>query len=247
MSLNLKLQRWLALRTQRRMLHLKGPVGVVSFSFDDAPRTACTTGREVLERHQVHGTWYIAGGLTDQPEQGRLCHALKDVQTLVAQGHHVGCHTFSHTPCTMLSRAEMAAELARNARFLDEAGVPPKDRHFSFPLGALDLASKHLASQAFVTSRITGGGLQVAATDLNALPSERLYQSAITPERITALVERAAAAQGWLIFYTHDVEAQPSAWGCTPALLEFAVRAALAAGCKVLPVDQALRHWQQQA
>lgn len=245
-ALNLKIQRWLALRTQRHMLRLQGSCGVVSFSFDDAPRTACTTGRGVLERHNVLGTWYIAGGLTDQPEQGRMCHSAQDVRSLVAQGHHVGCHTFSHTPCTLLSRADMAAELGRNARFLDEVGVLAQDRHFSFPLGAFHLASKQLASQTFVSSRITGGGMQVGSTDLNALPSERLYQATITPQRIAELVERVAERKGWLIFYTHDVESEPSPWGCTPELLDFAVRTALQAGCKVLPVNQALSHWQQQ-
>jgi hypothetical protein len=86
----------------------------------------------------------------------------------------------------------------------------------------------------------------MGTTDLNALPSERLYQGVITPQRVTELVQRVADCKGWLIFYTHDVEAQPSPWGCTPDLLDFAVRAALESGCKVLPVNQALRHWQGQ-
>lgn len=244
-DLNLKIQRWLAVRTLRNVQPLQAAAGVVSFSFDDAPKTACLLGREVLERHGVHGTWYVAGGLTDRLEQGRVCHSADDVRTLLARGHHVGCHTFSHRPCTTLTPAEMTAELRRNHLYLDALGVPADDRHFSFPLGAFHLASKRLASQAFVTSRITGGGMQTQAADLNALTSERLYERLMTPERLSALIDQVAAEKAWLIFYTHDVEDHPSQWGCTPQLLDLAVRAALNAGCKVLPVNQALAYWRR--
>jgi peptidoglycan/xylan/chitin deacetylase (PgdA/CDA1 family) len=242
-----KIQRWLAARSQRRLQALCGPQGVVSFSFDDAPQTACRRGRGILEQHGCHGTWYVAGGLTDQLEEGRLCHSVADLKGLLLAGHHLGCHTFSHRLCNEMSSAEMAAELARNSLFLDELGVAADDRHFSFPLGAYDLASKRYAADHFAASRITGGGLQVGQVDLNGLQSERLYQGVISAAQVAALVQETAARKGWLIFYAHDVEENPSQWGCTPALLEAAVRASLDAGCKVLSVNQALRYWQAQA
>jgi hypothetical protein len=42
------------------------------------------------------------------------------------------------------------------------------------------------------------------------------------------------------MFYTHDVRPKPSPYGCTPALFEFAVSAALESGSRVLTVAQAL-------
>ena len=242
-----KLDRWLASRTLRRDLPLRGDTGVVSFSFDDAPRSACTTGRDVLERHGCHGTWYIAGGLTDQPEQGRMCHSAADVRDLARAGHHIGCHTFSHTPCDTLSGAQMREQLSRNAQYFEQLGLPSQDLHFSFPLGAYGLGSKRIAAQSFQSARITGGGIQAGQADLNALRSERLYDQVMTPGRLSALADEVAARRGWLIYYTHDVEDHPSQWGCTPTLLGVAVQAALTAGCKVLPVDQAIHHWQSQA
>lgn len=243
-SLNKKIQRWLASRTLRNMIPLSGDAGVVSFSFDDAPHSACTAGKDVLERHNCNGTWYVAGGLTDRPEQGRICHSVADLRELLGNGHHLGCHTYSHHPCNQLTRPAMIDELKRNARFLDDVGVPTGARHFSFPLGAIHLASKHLAAQNFESSRITGGGIQVGTADLNGLCSERLYQQVMSPDRVVALVNEVASRKGWLIFYTHDVENEPSQWGCTPELLDFAVRAALESGCKVLPVDQAVSYWR---
>ena len=242
----LKAQRWLTTRMMRRELSLNREAGVVSFSFDDAPHTACDVGRIVLEKSGCHGTWYIAGGLTDQLEQGRMCHSVRDVQDLAHSGHHIGCHTYSHLPCDRLSQADMVSELARNKAFFDGIGIPTADLHFSFPLGAFHWASKRLAAQTFHTSRITGGGVQVGHADLNALRSERLYQQVMTTERLAQLTHHVAQTKGWLIFYTHDVEASPSQWGCTPNLLDAAVKAALDAGCKVLPVDRAVQYWSNR-
>lgn len=242
----LKAQRWLAARTMRRDLALNREAGVVSFSFDDAPHSACDAGRAVLEKSGCLGTWYIAGGLTGKPEQGRMCHSVADVQDLARSGHHIGCHTYSHSPCDRLTSTEMTTELARNKAFFDGIGIPTTDLHFSFPLGAFHLGSKRLAARTFQSSRITGGGVQVGHADLNALRSERLYQQVMTLERLTQLTRHVAQTKGWLIFYTHDVEASPSQWGCTPNLLDMAVKAALDAGCKVLPVDQAVQYWIPQ-
>ena len=243
----LRVQRWLARRVMRNNLVLAREAGVVSFSFDDAPKSACQKGRQVLEGLGCQGTWYIAGGLTDQLEQGRPCHSVQDIQNLLQSGHHIGCHTFSHRPCTQMTVAEMQAELQRNAEFFQQMGVPTTSLHFSFPLGAFDLAAKYVVSQNFCTSRITGGGVQIGRADLNGLLSERLYQHSMSLTRLHSLIKEVADKRGWLIFYTHDVEDNPSQWGCTPALLAQAVRAALDAGCRVLPVDQALVYWQARA
>jgi peptidoglycan/xylan/chitin deacetylase (PgdA/CDA1 family) len=223
---------------------LIGSRGVISFSFDDAPRSACIQGKSILDRHGVHGTWYIAGGLTDQLEQGRRCHTQADVVALMQAGHHIGCHTFSHQPCDRVLPHVAAAEFDKNAQFLDDCGVPRHGRHFSFPLGALALGAKREAAQRFSTSRITGGGIQTGSVDLNALRSERLYVHSMTQERLRALCEQTASQHAWLIFYTHDIEEDPSEWGCTPALLDSAVAYALAMGCKVLSVAEAHDYWQ---
>jgi peptidoglycan/xylan/chitin deacetylase (PgdA/CDA1 family) len=240
---SLQLQRWISQYAFREILPLRGEAGVISFSFDDAPKSACVLGRELLEQYDCHGTWYIAGGLTDQLEMGRPCHSVQDVQGLVSAGHHIGCHTFSHRPCDQLSSIEMANEITRNAAFLDAIGVPSSELHFSFPLGAFDLASKRMAAQRFVSTRTTSGGAHFGTADLHALRAEKLYQHLMMPARVASLAKEVAEKKGWLIFYTHDVTENPSEWGCTPELLKCAITTALAMGCKVLPVNQAIRYW----
>src|SRR5258708_4124551 len=39
---------------------------MVSFTFDDAPKSAATIGAPMLEEHGAHGTFYISGGLVDK-------------------------------------------------------------------------------------------------------------------------------------------------------------------------------------
>ena len=226
-------------------LPLKRDTGVVSFCFDDTSLSSCVAGRNALEAFGCHGTWYIAGGLTDQLEQGRLCHSVRDVQDLAGAGHHIGCHTFSHKSCAQMSTTELLAEIDSNAAFFEQIGLPSSNLDFSFPFGAMDLSSKRIASQKFRSSRITGGGIQVGTADLNRLRTQNLYQQAITQERIDALTAEVANKKGWLIFYTHDVEENPSRWGCTPKLLSGAIQSALNIGCKVMSVAQAIEYWSE--
>lgn len=240
-----KIDKSIAAKLWRKNLILEREYGVVSFSFDDAPKSACDVGRRTLENHDCRGTWYIAGGLTDRLEQGRMCHSINDIQDLAESGHQIGCHTFSHRPCNTLKADDISSEIERNALFFKSIDLPSSSLHFSFPLGEFNCSSKKIASKNFVSSRITGGGLQVGYADLNALRAERLYQHVMTQERLSALIKATALQRGWLIFYTHDVDDSPSQWGCSKNLLDSAIQTALSAGCKVMPVDEAIRYWDR--
>ena len=180
--LHTRAQRWLALRTNRRPLLLDKNAGVVSFSFDDAPHSACKTGAAILERHACKGTWYIAGGLTDRLENGCMSHSIEDLIDLRSAGHHIGCHTYSHRPCVEMPADAMHTELVRNKTFLMHQDLVSEPLHFSFPLGYFDIRSKRIAGQTFASCRITGGGIQHGVTDLNALRSDDI-QAAIQPHR----------------------------------------------------------------
>ena len=52
--------------------------------------------------------------------------------------------------------------------------------------------------------------------------------------------EQAAKAKGWLIFYSHDVTASPSPYGCTPKLLRHALKTAERFGVRIDTVGAAL-------
>lgn len=239
-----RVERRLANFAFRNDLVLKREAAVVSFTFDDAPQTACELGRDILEERDCLGTWYIAGGLTNQLDQGRLCHSVANLRELLQSGHHIGCHTYSHRRCDQMTRGEMQSEIQRNATFFHDIGVVSSDMHFSYPLGAFDLASKRQVAASFASTRLTTGGMQTGVADLNGLLAQKLYACSTSEADVRALIDANAIAKGWLIFYTHDVELVSSEWGCTPSLLRAAVGIALDSGCKVLPVNLAIDYWR---
>src|SRR6058998_1234644 len=69
---------------------------LISFTFDDFPRSALLNGGAILNRFGVAATYYVSLGLagTEQPS-GRM-FVREDLATLLEGGHELGCHTFSH-------------------------------------------------------------------------------------------------------------------------------------------------------
>lgn len=242
-KLALRISRRLSQHAFRNLLPLEAQAGVVSFTFDDAPASACEAGAHALEHNGVRGTFYVAGGLTGGMEEGKPCHSREHLQTLLANGHELGCHSYSHIRCDNLSADALEAELDRNAAFLAELGVDIGALNFAYPFGAYAYNAKRICSRRFRSSRITGGGTHEHVADLNALKTHRLYDLPVDAENYETLLERTARNKGWLIVNTHDVESPPSRFGYTPDRLEHAVAAALAAGCKVLPVNAAIDYW----
>jgi peptidoglycan/xylan/chitin deacetylase (PgdA/CDA1 family) len=242
-KLALRISRRLSQHAFRNIIPLQGPAGVVSFTFDDAPASACEAGAHALEHNGVRGTFYVAGGLTGRLEEGKPCHSREHLQALLAAGHELGCHSFSHVRCDTLTAAVLNDELDRNAAFLSEFGLDPAQLNFAYPFGAYAYNAKRICSARFTSCRITGGGTHEGHADLNALKTHRLYDLPLDAEDFDTLLARTARSKGWLIINTHDVEDPPSRFGYTPARLEHAVAAALAAGCKVLPVNAAIDYW----
>ncbi|MFZ6753047.1 polysaccharide deacetylase family protein [Undibacterium sp. Dicai25W] len=242
MLLYKKLSRFAARHVAKRYLNLGKSRGVVSFSFDDVPASACHLGAEILERYQATGTFYVCGGLTDGVEQSHSCHTVQDLQNLVVRGHEIACHTFSHANCANTGLAALEADWQRNQEFFSQHRLPQVG--FAFPFGAYDLPSKIAASRRFSYSRITGGGTQIGTADLNALRAQALYAQSTDADTIFELIQQTASKGGWLIFYSHEVTTNPGPWGTTPEQLESALRIAKQLSCEILPVQHAIAFFQ---
>jgi peptidoglycan/xylan/chitin deacetylase (PgdA/CDA1 family) len=70
---------------------------------------------EVLARRRVTATFFVPGRVAER-------HAER-VQAIVAAGHELGHHGYTHTPPAQLSRDEEASELARGKRILESFGA----------------------------------------------------------------------------------------------------------------------------
>jgi hypothetical protein len=91
----------------------------------------------------------------------------------------------------------------------------------------------------FKSGRSIYKGINNNKVDLNCLKSVRIYES-IVPDEIIAMIELAIRLNGWIIFYTHDVEQNPSKEGCSPGYFEAVVRYCFEKKLKVLPVNRVL-------
>jgi len=212
----------------------------VSFTFDDVPDTAAMAGAALLEEHGARATYYVAGSMLGiQASHWRVLDAGMVVD-LHARGHEIGCHSHNHERADLVTGAQIQADILRNRALLKgiEPGLPLKN--FAYPFGIGTLAWKRCLKKHFRSSRSVRPHLNHGAMDaqyLNALP---LTGRQMDEGSIDRAYEEAARKKAWLIFYSHDVTAQPSDYGCSPGLLRHALRAAERFGLRVETVDHAL-------
>lgn len=215
------------------------PGGVVSFTFDDFPRSAWTEGGAILEQHDCRGTYYAAMGLAGTENHlGPMFHS-EDLRDIHARGHEIACHTFSHLDCSRAPAAEIAVEIDRNGAALSRGLDGAMPINFAYPYGAVSLAAKRALAPRFVACRGTGRGINHGAVDLADLLSTAIYDQTFDQAALRRLIDGNRERGGWLIFYTHDVRETPSDFGCTPLQLKAVVARAARAGA-VLPVGDVL-------
>jgi peptidoglycan/xylan/chitin deacetylase (PgdA/CDA1 family) len=243
-GLRAKLERRAARVMHSKTIPMRNEVGVVSFSFDDIPRSACLAGRKVLESHDAQGTFYACGGLTDQPREGDAdgFHSRDDLKSLAGAGHELGCHGFGHISYQTHGEATLRTDFEHNREFFTDLGCDMPPRNFAYPFGHVSPRAKAIAANSYVTARGVQPGVHVGSVDLALLKATPLYESTITEDQVANLIARTERDKGWLIFFTHGVTHSPDRWGCSPGLLDFAVRTASQSTCRVLSVVHALGH-----
>jgi peptidoglycan/xylan/chitin deacetylase (PgdA/CDA1 family) len=238
----------------RRQLAVTTPVSLISFTFDDFPRSAFLNAAAILGRYGILGTYYVSLSLAGKQTQLGPMYKTEDLKELARLGHELGCHTFAHchswsTPPDIYEKA-----ILDNRQALNEVLPGTAFRTFSYPFSGPRLRVKQVASRHFLCCR--GGGLSAGrfllrhhaggqtfnsgTADLNLLCAFFLEQSRENPEAVKRLIDQNAQARGWLILATHDVRDTPSRFGCTPDFFEQVVRWSLESGSRILPVVEAL-------
>ncbi|GEO99163.1 polysaccharide deacetylase family protein [Methylobacterium haplocladii] len=227
------------LRTSPAVLAPATPL--VSFTFDDAPVCACTVGADMLDASGAKGTFYISGGLIDTRALHWRTADEARIAALHAAGHEIGSHTYSHVFVPNLGPDAIAAESRRNDERLRTIVPGLALESFAFPYGFGSISAKRALSGLYRTSRGIVPGINVGRTDLHFLRANPLMDGHLDIEGIAGLMDAACACNGWLIFYGHDVVDDPSPYGCSPALLEAALRAASDRGIPCVSVAEGLR------
>ncbi len=213
---------------------------IISFTFDDCPKTAAIAGAEILNRYDAAGTYYICGGLTDQYEQDMLCHSQSDLLALIEDGHEIASHLYHHKNCIDLTDAELKTEIAENDTFFADLQYDRTLVNFAYPFGGTKLSARKIASSHYATARGIRPGLNSGVVDFSNLYANSIYSKNTTEADILDVIQSTVDKCAWSIFYTHDVAEMPSEWGTTPELLEYAVAKATEMNCRILPVRNAI-------
>jgi peptidoglycan/xylan/chitin deacetylase (PgdA/CDA1 family) len=231
-----RLARWFG----RRTFVVPADRPVISFTFDDFPRSSLATGGATLEQAGFAATYYTAFGLAGTRIATGEMFTLDDLPRALAAGHEIGCHTCEHCPAWETPPREYLASVGRNLRALAPLLGPGGAQSHSFPISYPRPAAKARLGKIFRACRGGGQGLNRGATDLNYVNSVFLEQCGGKLDVIDRLIGALAAQGGWLVFSTHDVAENHTAFGCSPAFFAQVVRRAAASGAQVLPVAKAL-------
>lgn len=236
-----KLKRQAARRLAKAPMAITLERPLVSFSFDDFPKSAAQAGAEILEGYGWRATYFAGGGFAGGENHLGKLFDIGDLKRLHANGHEIACHTFSHIDIARTPLAKVEAEIDRNRAFLSACGFEAPLETFAFPYGQASLDAKRALSGRFKALRGVNPGINRGRADRALLKAVPLDGGEPGLERALGWIKELKREPGWLIFYGHDVRDKPGEWGCTPHFLKTVCQAVEAAGCDVETIAGALK------
>jgi peptidoglycan/xylan/chitin deacetylase (PgdA/CDA1 family) len=231
----------MAMHLRVEPFRLRNETPMASFTFDDIPKSAATVGARILEQHGALGTFYVIGSQvgTSSPLWDMVDD--EDIVALHRHGHEIACHTFSHKRACDIDATTLNAEIEHNQQYLRSLDSSIRIENFAYPFGYGSFVRKRQLKGVFKSCRSIVPGVNSGTVDLQFLRAMPLIDRRIDRDGIERAFDQAQTANGWLIFYTHDVADEPSPYGCSPALLNEALEAAARRKIPVLNMAEALR------
>jgi glycosyltransferase involved in cell wall biosynthesis len=233
-------QRKVASLAFRRPFLITSQRPLISFTFDDFPRSALLAGGAILNRFGLAGTYYASLGLAGKETATGQVFFSDDLTTLFEQGHELGCHTFSHCDSWNADAGTFENSIIENRTALSELCPGAEFESFAYPISLPRPQTKARIADYFLCCRGGGQTFNVGKVDLNQLSSYFLEKSRGEFQTVKNLIDRNRQACGWLIFATHDISDTPTPFGCTPEFFERVVQYAVSSSANILPVVQAM-------
>jgi hypothetical protein len=235
-ALGRRMARWFG----KRSVWMRNARPIISFTFDDFP-TSAYTGTEALFRQAgVHATFYTSIGLLGRTAPTGEIASPELFREVLSSPHEVGCHTFDHLGAFETPSDLYRISVERNLRELRSFDPLAKFDTHSYPISFPRMRTKRYVGNRFQACRAGGQIYNQGALDLAYLQSFFIERSRSNPTAIREQIERSVQANGWLIFSTHDVDDNPTVYGCTPALFASILEWSIASGALILPVRDAL-------
>lgn len=225
----------------RRPMQLRDTAPIVTFTFDDFPRTAYTVGGAILKSYGARGTFYSALGLMNTTNDSGQLFRMDHLHSLIADQHELATHTFNHVSSRCTSPNIFIQEVIEGRAAMQRVRGLAVSDNFAYPFGAVTACSKRVVGKSMLSCRGIYRGVNGPVVDLNLLRANPLYGDTDELGFVRRLIHKTQQRCGWLIFYTHDVRNAHSPYGCTPALLDAAVRLARDSSMQILTVNEVVR------
>jgi peptidoglycan/xylan/chitin deacetylase (PgdA/CDA1 family) len=114
-------------------------VKVVALTYDDGPSPYTNQLLDILDRYQVKATFFEIGrNIEKHPEI---------VPMIVARGHELANHSYSHTDMMFKPREFLLSEIEKTDKLLQELGVKQDSISFRPPFGRRFVVLSYLLSQ----------------------------------------------------------------------------------------------------
>jgi peptidoglycan/xylan/chitin deacetylase (PgdA/CDA1 family) len=221
-------------------MRLRNKRPIISFTFDDFPRTALLEGGRILEEAGARGTFYTALGLAGFSNRLGQHFQMEDLHHLTERGHELGSHTFDHLSAREVSTTKFLLNVQKGHEALEELPHLIPSASFAYPFGCTNLRLKSKVGAMMQSCRGNFAGLNGPTIDRNLLNANALYGGREALGAALQLVEQNRRTNGWLIFYTHDVRPSPSSFGCTPELLEGLMKSIAKQESKIMKVSEVI-------
>jgi peptidoglycan/xylan/chitin deacetylase (PgdA/CDA1 family) len=235
-----RIQRSAARHLSKRAFRISAHEPLISFTFDDFPRSALHTGGSILTRYGARGTYFASFGLMGTTAPTGPIFVPEDLELLVQQRHELGCHTYAHNDSWSTRPGEFERSVMQNREALGRMLAGASFKTLAYPISPPRPATKRAMARYFACCRGGGRRINSGTVDLAHLSAFFMEQFRDTPGALERVIDQNLDTRGWLIFATHDVCDTPTPYGCTPEFFESVVRHAIHSGARVLPVIEAL-------
>ncbi len=219
------------------LVRAEQPDAIVSFSFDDAPKSVVEVGLPIMVKNHLQATLYISTRNTKWPGYMNW----DDIALAASHGWEIGAHTHTHPDLTKLSNEQILEELLTSTQMFASHGYSPV--HFSTPFGAFDDRVLEILERHYESHRTAWPqGFNTVNPDPYLIASYYIVRDT-TIEEISKLLDDLQKTGGWLVFQLHHVtpkgEVVSDEYDTT--LLEDIVRQVKVRGIPTRTVGEALK------
>lgn len=224
----------------KRVIKISSSHPLISFTFDDAPKTAFKIGGSILLQNGATGTFYVALGLLGMRTEVGDIASIDDLIECFQNGHELGCHTYNHLNTLKTTTEIFLQSVWKNRQELKKNIPNANFKTFSYPISVPRYSMKHRLEKYFLCCRGGGQTVNKGSADLNLLKAYFIdKRNNFDFEAVREIIDYNTVQNGWLIFATHDLTDDHSPYGCTPQFFQRVVEYAAQSGSLILTVRHA--------